>query len=614
LKLSRKVLIIVTIPVVAELALVSAVLYQLGNVDRARREESYSRELIAHVNSAMFLYMQRSNLVIWTSTTHSPELRSRLDGMAGKIVEEVNMIRDLAQQGKGSDKETWMKIANLLNQIRIGFDVAKADYDAGNRLAAGLAWARIQGYIDELISLANQMSRKNELLDKGKLARLQRDDEILHLILYSSLVLSVGTAFGLAILFNRSTTDRLNVIMHNTQRMSLGKPPTIRLNGDDELAQIDRVYHRMYKDLVTMRRKEVAVLENVADIVCSLDRQLIFSSINEAVIDMWRYEVEDIIGRRVVDLFDESERNDARAKLLQVIEEKGSQRFDVKVITANGQICESAWSATWSDDEQLLYCVIQDVGARKQLEQMKRDFVAVVSHDLRTPLTSIQMIHSMLQEDAEGILPPQAMKNLSNAQDNVSRLMALINNLLDLEKLDAGYVELIMEQAPLRRAIDTSIGAVEALAKKHKITISNSIDNNLEAYIDSERITQVVVNLLSNALKFSPNSSTISISAKAVDSSKQNEKQGLPQEGMLRVEITDQGRGIPADKAGSIFERFSQVKNEDGRSNRGSGLGLAICKAIIEQHGGEIGVESVEGKGSRFWFTLASHSKYYLEN
>lgn len=614
MKLSRKVLIIVTIPVVAELALVSALLYQLGNVDRARREESYSRELIAHVNSAMFLYMQRSNLVIWTSTTHSPELRARLDGMAGKIVQEVNMIRDLAQQGKGSDKETWMKIANLLNQIRIGFDVAKADYDAGNRLAAGLAWARIQGYIDELINLANQMSRKNELLDKSKLARLQRDDEILHLILYSSLVLSVGTAFGLAILFNRSTTDRLNVIMHNTQRMSLGKPPTIRLNGDDELAQIDRVYHRMYKDLATMRRKEVAVLENVADIVCSLDRQLIFSSINEAVIDMWRYEVEDIIGRRAVDLFDESERNETRAKLLQVIEEKGSQRFDVKVIKANGTICESAWSATWSDDEQLLYCVIQDVGARKQLEQMKRDFVAVVSHDLRTPLTSIQMIHSMLQEDAEGVLPPQAMKNLSNAQDNVSRLMALINNLLDLEKLDAGYVELIMEQAPLRRAIDTSIGAVEALAKKQKITISNSVDNNLEAYIDPERITQVVVNLLSNALKFSPNGSTISVSAKAVDSSRQNEKPGMQQEGMLRVEITDQGRGIPADKAASIFERFSQVKNEDGRSNRGSGLGLAICKAIIEQHGGEIGVESVEGKGSTFWFTLASHSKYYLEN
>jgi PAS domain S-box-containing protein len=610
LKLSRKVLLIVTIPVVAELGLVGALLFQLSKVDQARKDESYTRELSAHINSAMFLYMQRSNLVIWASNNHTPELMKRQEGLASKIMQEVRIVRDLAQQGKGSDKETWLKVADLLNQIRGGFDGAKADYDAGNKLAAGVAWARIQGEIDELIDIANKMSRKNELLDKDKQARLKRDDEILHLILFSSVLLSVGTAFGLAILFNRSTTDRLNVIMQNTQRMSVGKPPITRLNGDDELAQIDRVYHRMYKELATMRRKEMAVLENVADIVCSLDRQLIFNSVNEAVIDMWRYEQDSIIGRRVVDLFDESERSEARAKLMEVIEEKGSQRFDVKVMKADGSICESAWSATWSEDEQLLYCVIQDVGARKQLEQMKRDFVAVVSHDLRTPLTSIQMIHSMLKEDAEGVLPPQAMKNLSNAQDNVSRLMALINNLLDLEKLDAGYVELIMEQAPLRKAIDTSIGAVEALAKKQKITIANSIDNNLEAYVDSERITQVVVNLLSNALKFSPNGSTITISARHVDKTSRNESR----EGMLRIDISDQGRGIPADKAASIFERFSQVKNEDGRSNRGSGLGLAICKAIIEQHGGEIGVESVEGKGSTFWFTLASHSKYYLEN
>ncbi len=610
MKLSRKVLLIVTIPVVAELGLVGALLFQLSKVDQARKDESYTRELSAHINSAMFLYMQRSNLVIWASNNHTPELMKRQEGLASKIMQEVRIVRDLAQQGKGSDKETWLKVADLLNQIRGGFDGAKADYDAGNKLAAGVAWARIQGEIDELIDIANKMSRKNELLDKDKQARLKRDDEILHLILFSSVLLSVGTAFGLAILFNRSTTDRLNVIMQNTQRMSVGKPPITRLNGDDELAQIDRVYHRMYKELATMRRKEMAVLENVADIVCSLDRQLIFNSVNEAVIDMWRYEQDSIIGRRVVDLFDESERSEARAKLMEVIEEKGSQRFDVKVMKADGSICESAWSATWSEDEQLLYCVIQDVGARKQLEQMKRDFVAVVSHDLRTPLTSIQMIHSMLKEDAEGVLPPQAMKNLSNAQDNVSRLMALINNLLDLEKLDAGYVELIMEQAPLRKAIDTSIGAVEALAKKQKITIANSIDNNLEAYVDSERITQVVVNLLSNALKFSPNGSTITISARHVDKTSRNESR----EGMLRIDISDQGRGIPADKAASIFERFSQVKNEDGRSNRGSGLGLAICKAIIEQHGGEIGVESVEGKGSTFWFTLASHSKYYLEN
>jgi len=609
LKLSRKVALIVAIPVIAELALVSSLLYQLGRVDKARIEEGYSRELLSHVNSALGLTLQRCNFVIIASGNRTAANEARRKALSAGIVKEVGLIKSLAEENKGSDKATWLKLASLMSSVHYAFDGAKKEFDAGNKMTAAVAWANIQHDIDEFMEITDRIARKNELLDKEKQGQLLRDDQILHTILYSSILVNVGMALGLTYFFNRSTTDRLNVIMQNTQRMSVGKPPVARVLGDDELAQIDSLYHRMYREMNTMRRKELAILENVADIVCSLDRQLIFSSINEAVYQMWHYEQEEIIGRRAVDLFDQSERAEARAKLFDVIEEKGSDRFDVKVLREDGKICETAWSATWSEEEQLLYCVVQDVGARKQLEQMKRDFVAVVSHDLRTPLTSIQMIHSMLKEDAEGVLPPQAMKNLNNAQDNVSRLMALINNLLDLEKLDAGYVELIMEQAPLKKAIDTSVGAVEAIAKKQKIKLVNHLDNILECYMDSERVTQVVVNLLSNALKFSPDGSSIVLSASPVVASASSEKQ--TREGMIRVLISDQGRGIPSAKAQSIFERFSQVKNEDGRSNRGSGLGLAICKAIIEQHGGEIGVESVEGKGSTFWFTLASQSKYY---
>ncbi len=609
MKLSRKVALIVAIPVIAELVLVAVLLYQLDRVDKARVEESYSREILSHVNSATGLTLQRCNFVIIASGHHTPENEARRKSLTAAIIKEIGIIKTLAQQGKGTDQKTWLKLAELISKVHYAFQSAKKDFDAGNKLNAAIAWSDVQNDLDEFMALTDHMVRKNELLDQEKQNRLLKDDQILHFILYSSVLVSVGLALGLTYFFNRSTTDRLNLIMQNTQRMSVGKPPMARVLGDDELAQIDKVYHRMYRDITTMRRKEMAILENVADIVCSLDKQLIFSSINEAVCSMWRFDQEDIVGRRVIDLFDPSEKAEARAKLLEVIQEQGSSRFDVKVLRADNSICETAWSATWSEEEQLLYCVVQDVGARKQLEQMKRDFVAVVSHDLRTPLTSIQMIHSMLKEDAEGVLPPQAMKNLNNAQDNVSRLMALINNLLDLEKLDAGYVELIMEQASLKRAIDASVGAVEAIAKKQKIQLVNHLDDKLEAYMDSERVTQVVVNLLSNALKFSPEGSSIVLSASPVSGDAPNGKGA--KEGMIRVLISDQGRGIPAQKAESVFERFSQVKNEDGRSNRGSGLGLAICKAIIEQHGGEIGVESVEGKGSTFWFTLASHSKYY---
>ncbi len=609
MKLSRKVALIVAIPVVAELTLVAILLYQLDRVDKARVVESYSREVLSHVNSATGLTLQRCNFVIIASGHHTAENEARRKSLSAAIIREIGLIKSLAEESKGVDQKTWLKLYSLLSRIDHAFAGAKKEFDAGNKVAAAIAWSNIQKDIDEFMELTDGLARKNELLDKEKQGQLLKDDQILHFILYSSVLISVGLALGLTYFFNRSTTDRLNLIMQNTQRMSVGKPPIARVLGDDELAQIDKVYHRMYRDITTMRRKELAILENVADIVCSLDKQLIFSSINEAVCTMWRFDQEDIVGRRAIELFDPSEKAEARAKLTEVIQSQGSSRFDVKVVRSDNSICETAWSATWSEEEQLLYCVVQDVGARKQLEQMKRDFVAVVSHDLRTPLTSIQMIHSMLKEDAEGLLPPQAMKNLTNAQDNVSRLMALINNLLDLEKLDAGYVELIMEQASLKRAIDTSVGAVEAIAKKQKIKLVNHLDDKLEAYMDSERVTQVVVNLLSNALKFSPDGSSIVLSASPVSEDSPNGNGA--KEGMIRILISDQGRGIPAQKAESIFERFSQVKNEDGRSNRGSGLGLAICKAIIEQHGGEIGVESVEGKGSTFWFTLASHSKYY---
>jgi PAS domain S-box-containing protein len=599
LKLSRKVLFIVAVPVIAELALVGCLLFQLDRVDKARVEESYSRELLSHINSALSANMQRSNLLIWASVRHNKGTTERQQALAQRIRREVLTIKELALQGKGADRETWQRIADLMNRIHMAFDGAKKDYDSGNKMAAAVAWGDIQQDIDELIEIADRIARKNELLDHDQQTRIERDNQVLRGMLYGSVLLSIITAFGLVFVFNRSTTDRLKVIMVNTERMSVGKAPVGRLGGNDELAQIYRVFHRMYQELQNLRRKEMAILENIADIVCSLDKQLIFSSINEAVCNMWRYDQDAVIGRRAVDLFDPAERGEIRAKLLETIDEKGSKRFDAKVIRQDGTICETAWSATWSEEEQALYCVVQDIGSRKQLEQMKRDFVAVVSHDLRTPLTAIQMIHSMLKEDGEGLLPPHAMKNLNSAQDNVSRLMALINNLLDLEKLDAGFVELIMEQVPLSPAIERATGAIEAIAKKQKIALANLLDSNQEAYIDSERITQVVVNLLSNALKFSPANSTISISAV-----------NLPDK-FIKVLITDQGRGIPADKIASVFERFSQVRSEDGRANKGSGLGLAICKAIIEQHGGEIGVESVEGKGSTFWFTLASHKNYY---
>jgi signal transduction histidine kinase len=175
--------------------------------------------------------------------------------------------------------------------------------------------------------------------------------------------------------------------------------------------------------------------------------------------------------------------------------------------------------------------------------------------------------------------------------------MALINNLLDLDKLESGQMDHLPEQQLLLPVVQSAVDAVSAIAQKNKLTVGIYVDPKLEGYFDQEKLIQVIVNLLSNAYKFSPQSTQVRVVAVPTE--------GL-EKGFVRLAIIDQGRGVPLEMQAKIFERFRQTESADGRNQKGSGLGLSICKAIIEQHGGQIGVKSQDGNGSTFWFTVPS--------
>lgn len=233
----------------------------------------------------------------------------------------------------------------------------------------------------------------------------------------------------------------------------------------------------------------------------------------------------------------------------------------------------------------------------KEVEEMKQQFVAMVSHDLRTPLTSVCGFLEMLRHGAYGKLSDQGQQRTALAERNISRLIALINDLLDMEKLESGQLELVPEQISVEPVITRSIDAVRVFAEQHKVSIISE-SNDLTVYADGNRLIQVLVNLISNAVKFSPPESTITISS-------------VPTGGYVELRVADQGRGIPGQFKDVIFERFRQVKTTDATQKGGTGLGLAICKAIVEQHGGTIGVESEEGKGSMFWLRIPSQEAHF---
>ncbi len=226
----------------------------------------------------------------------------------------------------------------------------------------------------------------------------------------------------------------------------------------------------------------------------------------------------------------------------------------------------------------------------KELEEMKRQFVSMVSHDLRTPLTSLHMFLEMLEAGTYGELNQTGTQRTAVAERSVTRLIALINDLLDFERIQAGQLKIERSRISLKSIVSRSIDAVNAFAENQKVKlIAEAIE--FDAIADGDRLIQVLVNLISNAVKFSPAGSTVTVSARQIEDA-------------VEISVQDQGRGIPEALQSEIFERFKQVKETDKTEKGGTGLGLAICKAIVEGHGGKISVKSKEEEGSTFYFTL----------
>ena len=217
---------------------------------------------------------------------------------------------------------------------------------------------------------------------------------------------------------------------------------------------------------------------------------------------------------------------------------------------------------------------------------MKGEFIAVVSHELRTPLTSIYGSLKMLDSGLLINQPQKEKRLLTIAVESTDRLMRLVNDILDIERIESGTVPMVKSVWNVSELMTKAVEAIEPLADKAGIHLSVS-DTGGQVWVDGDRMIQTFTNLIGNAIKFSDRDSTIWFTASK-------------RAGQMLFQVRDSGRGIPADKLGVIFERFQQVDASDARSGEGTGLGLAICRSIIQQHGGQIWVESVLGEGSTF--------------
>lgn len=235
---------------------------------------------------------------------------------------------------------------------------------------------------------------------------------------------------------------------------------------------------------------------------------------------------------------------------------------------------------------------LHDISERKQVERMKNEFISAASHELRTPLTAIYAALSLMNSGMAGELPPDAQELLGISYKSAERLVLLINDVLDVEKIESGSMNYHFVLQPLLPLVEQALRTTEHYADQYGVKFRLVCDSPQAAVsVDADRIIQVVVNLLSNASKFSPSGAWVEVYVQ-------------PLQGCWRVSVTDSGHGIPENFRERIFQRFAQADASDRRQKGGTGLGLNICKSIVQAHHGRIDFVSEPGRGCTFYFDL----------
>jgi PAS domain S-box-containing protein len=342
-----------------------------------------------------------------------------------------------------------------------------------------------------------------------------------------------------------------------------------------------------------------AVMDSAAEGIVAVDRDGIATFANPAAARMFGYSVEEIVGRRMHDLVHHSRADGSpypadECPVFQAVRTGVPRTVSDEVYwRSDGTSFPVEYRVTaMSVDGEATGAVntFTDISERLAVERMKDEFVSVVSHELRTPLTSIRGSLGLMEGGVLGELTPEAQNMLGIAITNADRLVRLINDILDAERIESGKAPMEMRQTDLALLMTRTADLLEPAAKEARVELDIE-PTRARLLADPDRIIQTLVNLVGNAVKFSEDGSAVRVRAEV-------------EERRVVVRVLDRGAGIPADVRDTIFDRFAQVEGGSTRAKGGSGLGLAIARGIVEQHGGRIWVEDRAGGGSVFAFDL----------
>jgi PAS domain S-box-containing protein len=368
----------------------------------------------------------------------------------------------------------------------------------------------------------------------------------------------------------------------------------IALLVEKELNSIE--FHEAIKEMESSKKRLEAIFDNVLDGIITINEVGIIESFNKSAENIFQYNAMEVINNNVSMLMPEPYQSyhdkymnsfiaSGKKKIIGIGREVVGLRKDGSTFPMDLAVTEMQLG-----DKRLFTGIMRDITERVKVERMKNEFISTVSHELRTPLTSISGSLALLVGGAIGELPDTFKQLIEIAYKNCERLILLVNDILDMEKINAGKMEMQMQPLKLIPLLEQAIEGNRAYGEQFKVSyLLANASPDVMIMVDMNRMLQVLANLLSNAAKFSPIGGKVWISVKQI--------------GMhIRVEVNDNGSGIPEQFKTRIFQKFAQADSSDTRKKGGTGLGLSITKSIIENMGGSLGFDSQPNVLTTFFF------------
>lgn len=420
--------------------------------------------------------------------------------------------------------------------------------------------------------------------------------------------ISVVVGLGFSLLLAGLIVKPMHQIIEATQKISEGDYDVeVKSKSKDEIGMMAKDFNVMvkklkayrdlnFKQILSEKHKSEAIIRSIDDGLIVLNSELKIEDINPTAAKIFDKKPDEIKGRHLLEitkdekLFDYVKRSfvsetvsklaDPDANILTV--DKGQSRqhylFSVTPVLAGEEAVIS------------MVLLLRDITRLKELDRLKSEFVMAASHELKTPITSIGMSISLLKEKSMVKLDSKESELLNAADEEVQRLKALVNDLLDISWIEAGKMPIDFDSVSVELIFEKAVGVLKNQADEKNIELSYNLPDDLPPIeADLNKITWVLTNLISNSLRYTDTNGYIRLSAKLAGS-------------QIYISVADNGAGIPYEYQSRIFDKFVQVKTE--KALGGSGLGLAICKEIVRAHGGTIWLDSQPNKGSTFTFAV----------